>query len=168
MARTIHHRSSFPVRSQRRKLLWSSTFVTGTSVAAGALANDINLIADLQAAGVGVIGGTIMRSHVDLGFTCTAADTAPGWAVGLMVDDVNVVLDPFSDRNADWMYDRIWAPGNETAVPVLTALQYAHSIDSKSKRRIHEVADTYHLRIKNMGSAAGTVSVWAKVLVALP
>jgi hypothetical protein len=128
---------------------------------------------DLIVAGVGVVGATILRSHVRMSFSSLSTDTNPGFQYGIIVVDKNLasVGNPnvLTDLDADWMIQSFVSPG--TAITAFTqgsSVLYGETLDLKARRRLHEVNDRPFLIFRNNGSAAANYSYWAKQLYALP
>jgi hypothetical protein len=153
--------------------MWSTTFQAGTAIAAVTQLQPIDLAGDLVTAGVGVLGGTIMRTHIRLSVSSTAADTNPGLQYGLVVFD-RLQVSPTSpvvltDLDIDWMIQNFLSPATARN-GFLTATNYlfGEDIDLRSRRRLHEVNDRPFLILRNNGSAGLTFSLMAKMLIALP
>ena len=164
----IHRVSSVP-RSQRRKLVWATFKTSNATTASGTSSANQDLLGNLEVAGVGIFGGTIMRTHCSLYVGAAAADTNPGVTIGFIVHDKNdTANDPHTDDGADWMLHRVVAPGIPGPAVAATAMNYGMDLDIKAKRRLHEVGDAYHFRLYNGGSATATWTLFVKTLIALP
>jgi hypothetical protein len=154
---------------QRRKVVWSSTNVSSTLLSA---ANNVtNLTTDLVTAGVGVIGSTIVRTHIRLSCSHLNTDTNPGVTYGLIVLDKTLASspNPATDLNADWMLDSFISPGlSQSAINNGVSLLYGEVIDVKARRRLHEVNDNCFLALVNDGSTTLTYSLLVKQLYMLP
>jgi len=165
----MHHRVSRIPPSQRRKLVWATFNTEAATTVAGATSSNQDLLGNLTVSGVGIFGGTIMRTHIKLYATCLGTDTSPGAYIGCLVHDKNdTANDPHTDFGADWMLNTVFSPADSGTYITLTALQFMREWDLKSKRRLHEVGDAYHFRLHNTGSQTLTWTLFVKTLVALP
>jgi hypothetical protein len=158
--------------SQRRKLVWATFQTFALSVPAGGASSNQDLLNRLEAAGVGIYGGTIMRTHLQLSIASPGTDTSPGINFGVLVHDKNdTANEPSTDLDADWMLLTQMSPGMKTGqnITVTTGtLLYGERWDLRSRRRLRELGDAYHLRIHNNGSVALTTTIFARTLIALP
>jgi hypothetical protein len=173
-----HRRSTFAVRnSGRRKLVWGTLSVPSTALASLAGITPKSILANITTNGIGITGGTVMRTHVVLSLSCTDADTSPGAYWGLAVlDNTMVGVDvpaPSSSFGTDWMMNTFLTPGtadNSIGSPINapTGVLYGKTYDIRSRRRLHEMNDDYWFCLFNAGSASMNYSVFIKALVALP
>jgi hypothetical protein len=172
-----HIRTSRPVRSQRRKLIWSTIQYQKVGLAAATEDTPQNLLAPLTTGGIGIIGGTVMRVHLLVSCNAVNADTNPSFLWGMAVWDKNVASASSptigSDFNADYMMLRQISPGvaaQAVAFPANTptGVLYGEEYDVKARRRLHEMADSLFVWVTNQGSVAENYSLFARTLVALP
>ena len=172
---TRHRRSSsFRGSSHRRKLLWA------TSNESAAVGSDIgitpiDLLAGLEASGVGIVGGTVVRTHIALALNCLETDTAPGvfWGVLMYAKDQVAANKPpvGTDFYLDWAMQRLISPGlapNAITQPTATSTLYGYEVDIKAKRMIKEMDDSYFFCLFNDGTQTVNYTLFAKTLVALP
>ena len=169
-----HRRTTVARRSgARRKTVWATdTFSAPTTIAAGVQNVFGDLLSGLEAGGVGIIGGTILRTHVRFDVSGTAADTRPGLYWGLIVWDksqAGTVPNPSSDFYVDWSYLTRVVPGSHgPIVSASSAILYSDNADVRSKRRLHEMNDSYFLTAFNQGTQNALVSLMVRTLIALP
>jgi len=160
----------------RRRTLWSTTNINNVSLATGTNGTPTDLLFDLaNLQGVGVIGGTILRTHLIMSFSSLLTDTSPAFNFGIVVYDqvpINssgIKPDPQTEVNLDWMIDKFISPGTGLqSVDTSSTFLYGDRIDLKAKRRIHEVNNRPFLCVKNIGNATASYSAWCKMLIALP
>jgi len=160
-------------RVQRRKTMWSTTNVTAGTIATLQSTVPLDLAADLVAAGVGVLGGTVIRTHLRLSCSHPIADTNPGVFYGIIVYDkahaAAAVPDVSVDFNDDWMYENILSPGTSLGpVNTSTSFLYGETLDLKARRRLHEINDRPFFILHNNGSTTLTYALFVKQLYALP
>ena len=153
--------------------MWSTTLVNGAVVASNGYAAVTDLSSHLVQAGVGVLGGTLVRTHLLLSVSCLNTDTNPGVFFGVTVFDVTAATPgtPAVDTefDIDWMYQSFISPGTSpSAVTFAASTLYGANLDLKSRRRLHEVHDRPLFFLHNNGSANTTYSLWVKALFALP
>ena len=153
--------------------MWSTTLNSNLAIAAGVQATPIDLSADLVTAGVGSLGGTVVRTHMRISVSSLIADTNPSIFYGVVIYDRSVVgvnvPAVATDFNIDWMIQNFLAPGAaKTAFINATNFLYGEDVDLRSKRKLHEVNDRPFLVLQNSGSLACAVTVFTKMLIALP
>jgi len=153
--------------------MWSTTQVNNTLIASGAQNVPIDLALDLVTAGVGVLGGTLVRTHLGLSLAAPIADGNPGVTYGIVVyDKAHVTVNQpsiTSDVNIDWMIEKLCTPGtSDQSMTSSSSFLFGTQLDLRSKRRLHEVDDRPFLVILNNGTMSVTFSVFAKCLFALP
>jgi hypothetical protein len=128
-------------------------------------------------AGVGIVGGTAVRTHVWLSLGAVNADTSPSFISGLIVFDKSDTSanrpNVLSDFYTDWMHLRQISPGtamNSIAFPTNapTNALYGADYDIRAKRKIHEMNDSLFFCLANQGSAAENYSFFIRTLVMLP
>jgi hypothetical protein len=163
-----HFRHSGQIRSQRRKLVWSTTD-QNVSIPAGNYTN-INLLAPLATAGSSLLGITIMRTIYRLAVTSVISN-GDAMAVGLIVVKASEIganvagaASPAAGE-LDWLWLTKYYSTSGSAVSTLESDMEA---DTKAKRKMQELQQAYSLSILNSVGIAKTVQVWARTLVALP
>jgi hypothetical protein len=169
-----HRRSSRAVRRQSRKHIWATSNVTNT-VATAAGITPVDVLAGLEAPGVGIVGGTVVRSHVMLSISDPAADTNPGILWGLIVygkDRVGVNVPPvLTDTYLDWLMIRELTPGCAPTTwqnATFSDYLYGGEFDIKSKRRLPQMDDSLFMCLYNGGSSTITYTWFIRTLLALP
>ena len=171
-----YRRSAYPGRivRPRRKVVWATSHNTNTVLATTAKITPIDVLAGLEAGGIGITGGTVVRSHIWLSLSHTSADTSPSAISGLIVWDktnaATTVPDVSSDFYTDWMHLREISPGSvPNAVFVAgTAYLYGMEYDVRARRRLHEMNDSLFFCLQNQGSGNLTYSTFIRTLVMLP
>jgi hypothetical protein len=173
-------RSRRPARSgrsiARRKGLWAVKFIDQATLAAAANSS-IDLLASAEAAGVGIFGGTVVRTHIALGVSSLDTDTHPELLLGTIVWDKTTILGNSPDVSADFLVDWLsyfyLSPGN--ALNALarpenapTSSVWGQNYDIKSRRRLREQNDSYFLQLHNLGSQTITFTYVVRTLVLLP
>jgi hypothetical protein len=154
----------------RRRTAWSTTFIQNQSVASAAQFSS-NLLNDLLVAGVGVIGGTVLRTHFRISCSSLTTDTNPGFTYGLIVWDKTAAAlpNPNTDLNVDWMLESFISPGTaQGPIDQGGSVLYGETRDLRSRRRLHELNDNSFVILVNNGSAAATFGLMVKQLIALP
>ena len=157
-------------RRQHRKLVWATSIVQNTAIAAGTR-NATDLLSTIKAAGASVIGATIMRTHVKLAFSEASADTNVGPYLGLIVNSAPTATnpDPFSDVYDDWMLNTSLGPATADNVYFIGANElWGYTFDLRAKRKIEEMSEKYQLILSNQASGSVTFSMFTKTLLALP
>jgi hypothetical protein len=161
---------------RRRKVLWSAFQLTGQTLAAGTSITPQDILAPLEAAGVGFIGGTVMRTHLALNLSEATADSTIAVVTGTIVFDRSVVTPSIPNVNFgvsgmsdDWAHYRYLSPGlAPNSVVIGSTVLYGAEYDVRSRRRIHEMNDSYFFCLHNFGSGNLTWGLLARTLVALP
>jgi hypothetical protein len=163
-------RRGVPGRSAaRRKSLWNVATGNNASLASGALLTPVDVLSGLEAQGVGIVGGTIARTHVRIMALAAAADTAPGYAYGLVVTDSTLSKpDPSSDFFISWLDVDLVDPSNMGPVVSASATRFTQIRDVRARRRLDEMNDKYFLVLKNTGTASLAITWWIRTLVLLP
>jgi len=156
-------------RASRRRTVWATTQQNPTAVAAGALST-VGLVSDLVTAGVGIIGGTVVRVHSRLSVASTTSDTSPGCVYGWIVWDTTITKpDPTTDVEIPWMHWAFLAPGTANGpLVVSTSILYGETVDSRAKRKLPQLNDRLFFELHNSGSASLTYSLACRALIALP
>ena len=172
-----HRRTTSVVRPNRRKPIWATSLVASTALNPGVNITPIDILAGLRTAGVGVVGGTLVRTHVWLSLNSADSDASPSYMWGIVVWDKSTFTTTSpnvqTDFYADWLMQREISPGTSpcsTGAPINapTAWLYGNEYDIKSRRRLHEMNDTPLMCLGNQGSVAGAYSIFIKALVLLP
>ena len=110
-----------------------------------------------------------MRTHVRLQFPyATAADF---WSYGLVVDKqanigINVAgqPNPQGEAELDWAWNDVaWGMSTGAAVDANREIV----IDSRAKRKVQELLQTYMISVRNSTAASNTPRVFARTLIAL-
>jgi len=167
-------------RSARRRLIWAQ-FAGQLVMSANAQNFAQDLLQNFKAtAGETLEGVTIMRTHL---VVCPRALAAGDrWWVGLRIADqgdlTNAVTvsalqaDPQTQPYVDWMYARqLIEDTNVTAAGASGSGSYGGLVlDLKSKRRMHQLQQSYGLIIRQdaVATIAKTYDVFARILLALP
>ncbi len=154
----------------RRKTDWATSAIGPTTVSAGATWSAVDLLASLEVAGASILGATVMRAHIALSCSSTTSDTGPGITWGLIVWDTTLSKpDPSSDFLVPWMMLRFLPPqmGHTTFING-TSVLYAKEYEVRSRRRLKNFNERPFVLLKNDGSAAMSVSMLARTLIALP
>src|SRR5262245_5693836 len=156
---------------QRRKLVWATNSQVAQALATTPQSYD--LLSNLRVAGSSVPGATVMRVHIDFSSVWQAVTTAQGIAIGLAVEDTDIIgTNAFSPgaSGRDWMLRQNWFPGgglNSTG-PVATPTE-GFRIDVRSKRKVQELNQSLGLVLQSVtATTPPTVSFFARVLIALP
>jgi hypothetical protein len=154
----------------QRKRIWATSTASNVAVASGVDLPAVDLLAGLEAGGVGIIGGTVVRSHVWISAACTATDTNPGFLYGLLVSDkASAKPSAKTDFYVDWMMLREVGTATRNGPALFsTAYSYNEQQDIRAKRRIHEMNDTLWLLLSNVGSQSQNFSYFIRTLVLLP
>jgi hypothetical protein len=158
--------------ARRRKVVWATSLTSlPQTVDNGALITPLDLLTNLEIAGVGLVGATIVRIHGRLNVSGTAADTRPGIIFGLLVWDREMLANAptvTTDFGADWMLQDYIVPGQYG--PILntsTAQFYSTNVDLKAKRRLNEFADTLVFCLGNVGTQDITYTMYWKIALML-
>jgi hypothetical protein len=169
-----YRRSSPRVRGMRRKHIWATSNVTSSVVTATGI-TPVDLLAGLETGGVGIVGGTIVRSHVMLSISDPAADTNPGVFWGLVVygkDRVGANVPPvLTDSYLDWLMIRELTPGcapTSWQNSAFTDYLYGGEFDVKAKRRLPQMDDSLFICLYNGGSSTISYTWFIRTLIALP
>jgi hypothetical protein len=161
----------------RRRTLWSTTLTLNSTVATGTQIAPVNLLTPLLVGGIGVIGGTVLRTHVNLNFSNLDTDTQPAVVWGLVVYDTTkvsaTVPSLISEPNLDWAMYELLTPGTSSGNIVrpenaATTGVWGREYDVKSRRRLHEMEDGFFFCLDNNGSQTLTYSLLLRCLIALP
>jgi hypothetical protein len=135
----------------------------------------VDLLAGLEAPGVGIVGGTVVRSHVMLSLSAASTDTDPGIVWGMLVygkDRVAANAPPvLTDSYLDWLMIRELTPGcapTSWQNAAFTNFLFGGEFDVKSKRRLPQMDDSLMLCMFNGGSATLSYTWFIRTLIALP
>ena len=159
---------------QRRRVIWSTLTVVAGSIPSATKAAPLDHLADLEAAGVGVVGATVLRTHVALELHAATTDTSPGVDWGLLQwnklrASAADMPDPNTNFHADWAMLRELRPGLARSVfTVNSQIFFGSEYDVKARRRLHEMDDTFFFQISNVGTASIVYDLFSRCLVALP
>ena len=162
------HRGSRLVRPTRRRLVWATRGPVSTSPAAGA-SQSFDLLAAFATGGASTLGVTVMRTHLHVAIAWGVGSTTSylqyGLAIGNDLDVINARPNASNEPDIDWMLlDIEWIQYDAAAVRSLTDFR----IDNRSKRKMEEMNQRYVLNIVNNAANQITVTVFSRVLVALP
>ena len=173
-----YRRTTRPVRAHnRRKVVWGLSAVTNQSLLTATNATPVDLLAGLRTAGVGLVGGTVVRTHVWLSLVSTAADASPSAVWGIVVWDKSglgaTTANPNTDFYIDWMMHREISPGTSPCsiglpIGTPTEIAYGNEYDVKARRRLHEMNDTPVFSLFNQGTGTLTYSWFVRTAVMLP
>ena len=133
---------------------------------AGLQVGIVDLLSGFELAGTSKVGATIMRIHAELKFP-TAVVTEWEYAIGVQpVTTVGTQLpNPNADTSLEWMiFKRVMATYSGATVDA----NFIEHVDNKSRRRIHQAGETLTLNLWAPAANAGTVDIFARVLLALP
>lgn len=152
--------------SNRRVPTWIRTVPAGnlTFDATTGLSN-VDLLDATRVDPGGVLGSTIVRTHVDISiFAGTLASTygVVWFGVGLFERGVTNVS-PANDYNdMDWMYIRRVGLGELAATSLASAaeMHISHKIDIKAARRITVPSQTLMLFVQPVSLSSTPVAVW--------
>ena len=152
--------------ARRRKLVWTTVFAS-TGVVAANTATVLECLGDLKVAGSSVLGATVMRIHAQvIGSMLTTADY---WEYGFIVtrtaDVGGTSPNAATQRELDWMLNDVLFP---TASGATVDTERHEVIDIRSKRKIPELSDTLVFCATNKNAGNGQLSVFARILLALP
>jgi hypothetical protein len=160
----------------RRRTIWIRT-ESGQQTLASATQTGFDLLTAGRIAGIGLVGCTVLRTHCSANFRTLDTDTRPSVTLGFIVYDqvqwqpatIPAVLTEF---NLDWSLRHYLTPGTSPSAVLdpanaPTGTIWGRDYDIRSRRRIHEIGDTYLLMLYNNGSATVTYSLSTAVLVAL-
>ena len=151
-------------RRQRRKLVWATL---DQSIAMGAQqVKIVDLLSQLELAGVSKLGVTVMRVHGRLLFPTGVTQK---WEVAIGVNPMTTVgtqlPNPNGDNDIDWMiFDRPMQTFSGATVDADTS----YTVDLKSRRKVDEMGQTLTLNLWASAISAGTVEAFFRTLVALP
>jgi hypothetical protein len=164
---TRHRRASFSgVRTERRKLVWTTSVVANNTIANGVV-TATDLLAGLEVAGASVLGITVMRIHAQFStaFAAVGDRITAGIVVGSSADTGNQ-LDPAVLPDLDWMLNRAVFPNSSGAT--VNAVE-PWEIDLRSKRKMQELNQRLFFAWKP-ATSGGTTSLSAqfRTLIALP
>jgi hypothetical protein len=160
----------------RRHSTWAVKFVQNASVPT-ATGSSTDLLAGLEVGGVGIVGGTVVRTHVALAVSSVQADTGPACVWGLVKWDKTTAApnSPQADTDfyVDWGMYRFLDPGLATSSqpePAVTptAIVWGKEYDCKARRRMEEMNDSWFFQFRNLGSGTQTVTYLIRTLVLLP
>jgi hypothetical protein len=153
--------------------MWSTTLIPPTALTTVTNAAPLDLANPLEVAGVGVLGGTVLRTHIRVSAVCSNTDANPALMWGIVVfDQASAAVgrpDPAIEFNLDWMINVRTDPENTpNSVAFASSLGYGEEIDLRARRRLREVNDRPLFCIKNMGSTTVSYAAFIKMLIALP
>lgn len=165
-------------RSTRRRLNWAEEH-GNVAMTANSQWVALDLLAGYRAqTGATTAGLTILRTHIwVLPHAPAAGDT---WWAALSIQDIDDVTgtpttnafvpNPSSQPYTDWMYFSRFEFDVNLRLPVADTDFAGLVLDSKSKRRCHDLQQTYALTIlqETVGTVAKTYDFSARTLIALP
>ena len=174
----VHRQRASFVRSSRprRKSIWATSQSSNVALNPGVTITPIDLLAGLEAGGVGIVGGTVTRIHAWLSFSGADTDANPSFIWGMTMWDKSSVgtTNPnvTSDFYIDWLMLRELSPGTSDSsigapINAPTEWLYGKEYDIKSRRRIHEMHDSLFFMLGNQGSVAANYSIFVRTLVTL-
>ena len=162
-------RSGYPVRGQRRKLVWATQNEGFPAVAAGAN-KVIDLLTAFKAKGnVSVLGSTVMRVHGTVRVAVSGGQEP--WNMGILVgrtgDPAANRPDPTltADEDLDWMFTQKHFP-TFSGGTVDGAMQW--EVDIRSKRKLQELDQTLLLCLHSGAVGSVTPLIFFRTLLALP
>jgi hypothetical protein len=133
------------------------------------------MLAGLEVAGTGIVGGTVVRQHLMVSLASASTDTDPSWLWGtVMWPKTRVaanVPDVISDFYIDWTMIREVTPGTAPQSfqnSGFTEFLYGGEYDIKAKRRITQMDESLFFCLYNGGTASGTYTIFSRTLIALP
>ena len=163
----------FPVsrpRAARRRTLWVRQLSSSQTILTGAQGTAVDLLAPAELAGVGIYGGTIVRTHARIDVDGDPTDTNPGLTFAFGVFDSTVARpNPNTDLGSSYMWWDVWAPGSAPqSVTFSTTQTYGGAIDIRSQRSLPNFKTNFVMLSFNNGSKSITMSVASSVLIKLP
>jgi hypothetical protein len=159
-------------RSLARRGTWAQAQnYAGATVNAGTVLR-VDVLASLDAPGVGLTGSTVTRTLVRLYASGTASDTQPGFVWGLIRFDRSILAqtpDPSTDFYSPWGWHEYVAPALlGPIVSSSTAIFYSDHADVKSQRKLPAMNDSWILVVTNVGSASIKLGYEVRTFVKLP
>jgi hypothetical protein len=158
-------------RRSRRSTVWARTDLTVSVAATGQ--QNIDLWADLEVAGSGVLGSTVLRTLIMLCVENWASPTLDSLRAGLIVEDkgyVGTTQALATNRNLDWMWWQVFTPTTNGAT-VNAAINFPadyRPYDIRSRRVVKDLGRTSIIALSNGSAAAKTVQVSVNQLIGLP
>jgi hypothetical protein len=158
-------------RRPRRTSVWARSNLQVSVAATGQ--QNIDLWADLEVAGSGILGSTVLRTLILLTVENWASPTLDSLIAGCIVEDkgyVGTTQALATNRNLDWYWYQVFTPTTNGAT-VNAAIVYppdGRPYDIRAKRRVADLGRTSILALSNGSAAAKTVQVAVNQLVALP
>src|SRR5208282_2622774 len=109
-----YRRSAHTMGRQRRRHIWATLNTTATVATATGI-TPLDMLGNLEVAGVGIVGGTVVRSHVMLSFSDPNTDTDPGLFWGAVIyDKAKVAANTpavLTEVGLNWLMIREITPG---------------------------------------------------------
>ena len=165
-----YRRTASPYRrGPRRQRIWA-TLDTNITVGPTTGIQNLDLLTDLEIAGSGVFGSTVMAWILHLHVNNWAAQPDE-LRVGLIVEDkgyVGTAVDLASSRTLNWaFYQRLYPTSTGAATAINVVADYPFPV-VKAKRKLDEFAHIPILALTNISAASKNVDVFSRVLLALP
>jgi hypothetical protein len=165
----------YPVRRINRpvrRTIWNTAILSAPgTVLSGAQITPVDVLSGLEVGGVGIAGGTIVRTHVRVNFSGTAADTQPGMVWSLIVWDKTAAATPpslIADFYNPWLIYQYCVPSSHGPISnAATTIFYSDEADILAKRRLSQMNDTLLLQMYNPGSQSVKFSYIVRTLIAL-
>jgi hypothetical protein len=156
-------------RGPRSRTIWASLQQTGQTLASGATVST-DLLQALEIAGGTVYGSTVLRHHFTLDCSAATTDTGPGIMWGTIVFDriVTNKPNPTTETNADWTHLALMAPGCDSGLVIGSSALYGRVTDSRARRIVHGLDDSFFFIANNLGSTTITYSLLSRVLLKMP
>jgi hypothetical protein len=165
------YRRSYPARgrSSRRTKVWAE--LTGQTVTlASAAFSNLDMLSQLQTAGLSTLGVTVLRTVVQIQVTNWAGATDDiiwGTLVGRSTDVGTAAPASALAANGlfDWNYRGFLQPDTMGATIDATKI---YNYDYKSRRKVPEANSRYLICLLNQSAASKTLELFTRTLVALP
>jgi len=140
------------------------------STVAAAQAGCVDLLTALEVAGTSKLGVTVVRTILTVLVPWALAADSITW--GLIVANIadvspNSLVNPFTRPGDDWARLNREEP-DTTGVAFSPGEQFVLKCDSRSKRRVDELGQTWTFCWQNGAAGNKTLGVYARTLVALP
>jgi hypothetical protein len=159
--------------SRTRHTTWATYSGNSVVLGTGLQTAPIDLLANLELSGIGILGATILRTHLRMGYSSTTADTGPGVYAGLFIEDSTLISatapNVKTDLERDYMMWQFQDPGlARNSMVDGTSILWGEEWDLRTKRILHQANDKMYLALFNNSSGNLTYSVAARILLSLP
>jgi hypothetical protein len=156
-------------RRSRRIKVWAELTGQTVTLAAGAFSN-LDMLSQMQTAGVSAVGVTVLRTVVQIQVTNWAGATDDiiwGTLVGRSTDVGTAAPASALASNGlfDWNFRGFLQPDTMGATIDATKI---YNYDYRSMRKVPEVNSRYLICLLNQSAASKTLELFTRTLVALP